>query len=280
MTTDHWCLVSRYGEGKSTFAAQMSPEFLVLDYDGRWEEQIEGATGKSHLISTNDVLESIKEMDRRMPDLKGKVGTVVVDSGTSVIDYIESAGRLADAIARKQGQKFNLNDVHKEKADSMRVLKGAIQRYQCSSLWIFHLEDGLVNGKPFVRSTISKTELERLKSGLNAVLSIQRNGEKRGIKVEWCRYNSGVAAGQVIWDEQGFWQGVPQKLSVFLRRFKGDEGYNGKAYSAEWLKAYLAAKGITFGSVVEMADAMNIKQWPAFWDRRAWGEIIERAGGK
>jgi hypothetical protein len=71
----------------------------------------------------------------------------------------------------------------------MRVLRLGMLHYDCSTLWIFHLEDGKMNGKDRVRTTISSTEMERLKSNLQAVFTIVRKGEKRGLQIEWCRFN-------------------------------------------------------------------------------------------
>ncbi len=274
---DHWLLISRPGDGKSTFASKMSPEYLVFDFDGRWSEQERTACGKSHIISSGDVIEVCQEAHRRLPDLRGKVGTVVVDSGTSVMDYVQAVGRL-----KAVDGKGSLNDAHRLKADTMRALRGAVASYHCNSLWIFHLEDGLMNGKAQVRSTISKTEIERLKLALNAILSIVRQGSKRGIKIEWCRYNQGTrpdgaASGQVVWDTEGYWIGVPQRLSVLLRNFKGTEGYNGNAYSREWLFSFLASKGKSFPSVDAMAQELGIETDPLWFDRAGWNVFVEKA---
>jgi hypothetical protein len=53
---DYWLLLGKYGKGKSRFASQMAPEYLVLDLDGRWEEQNRNVLGKYHVISDSDVL--------------------------------------------------------------------------------------------------------------------------------------------------------------------------------------------------------------------------------
>ncbi len=249
---DHWLLISRMGDGKSTFASQMSPEYLVLDFDGRWNEQDGNVLGKYHLISSSDVLEVAGEMKRRLKDLKGKVGTIVVDSGTSVLDYVQSLGRMQ--VAAGQG---NANDVHKVKADTMRVLRGALLTYHCSTIWIFHIEDNMMSGKLGTRSTIPRTELERLKTQLNAILSIVSKNGRRGIKIEWCRYYNNVAAGQVVWDIEGMWSGVPEKVSEFLRGYTGEQGYNGNAYDLEWLFDFLKDKGVEYGSVEGMSQELT-----------------------
>ena len=64
---------------------------------------------------------------------------------------------------------------------------------------------------------------------LNAflVMGIEPKSGKRYIKIDWCRYNN-VAAGQVVFDTE-MWAGVPQRISTFIRHFRGAEGYNGAA---------------------------------------------------
>ena len=98
----------------------MSPEYLVADLDGRWSEQKE-VQGQSHVITESDPLQMVRQMEALRPSLQGKVGTVTFDSGTAVMDYLQAKGRLMEAQAREQKQKFNLNDVHRLKADTMRV---------------------------------------------------------------------------------------------------------------------------------------------------------------
>src|SRR5512134_2745504 len=91
---DHVLLVGKYGSGKSCYASQMSPEYLVLDFDGRWGEQKKNVRGKYHLVATNDVIEAVEDMRKRRKQLMGKIGTVIVDSGTTVLDTEQALGRL------------------------------------------------------------------------------------------------------------------------------------------------------------------------------------------
>ncbi len=118
-----------------------------------------------------------------------------------------------------------------------------------------------------------------MKSNLHAVLTIvkDKNG-KRGIRVEWCRFNNGAAAGQIVWDHEGMWANMPQELSVFLRNFKGDEGYNGNGHSAEWLWKFLEGKGVKFNSMDEMRRKLEIEREPLWFDKRAWTVVINKAG--
>jgi len=117
-----------------------------------------------------------------------------------------------------------------------------------------------------------------MKANLNAVLTIVKdtNG-RRGIRIEWSRYNNNIAAGQIIWDTEGMWKGVPEKLDTFLSGFLGNEGYNGNFYNDEWLLSYLGTKGVTFKDTFEMYKTLDIRETPAWFDRAGWARIIERA---
>ena len=273
----HWMLFAERDAGKSTFAAQLSPEYLVADFDGRWTEQ-RGAKGKSHIIRESDPLKVEAEMRKMRPQLSGYVNTVIYDSGTAVLDYIQARGRLQEANARDQKQKFNLNDVHRMKADTMRVLRLAALQWHCDVLWVFHTEKSMESGKEKIRTTISNTELERLKQSLNAVLTIVKDKTgMRGIRIEWSRFNNGIATGQVVWDTEGMWKGVPERLDIFLQSFLGSEGYNGNAYNGDWLFSYLGGKGITFTDVQDMYMKLDIREEPSWFDRNGWGAFIKKA---
>lgn len=273
---DHWLVIGPMGSGKSTFASQMSPEYLVLDFDGRWTEQKDNVLGKYHLIGGTDVLEVVQESRRRIPDLKGKVGTVIIDSGTSILDLEQAVGRIK---VDRGVAKFNANDNNRNKADIMRALRTVPLSYYCNSMWIFHLEESSMNGKTKMRSTISATELERLKANLNAVMTVVKDSKgRRGMRIEWCRYNDGCSVGQTIWDTEGMWKGVPQRLSVFLRKYHPSCGYNGGAYSLEWLFAFLGSKEKYFVSVEEMCSKLGIVEPPLWFDRKGWGEHVQKAG--
>lgn len=263
------------GDGKSTFGAQMSPQYLVLNFDGRWQEQVDTAAGKSHIINTGDVLDAVNQMEQLLPALKDKTGTVIVDSGTTFLDGVIARGALEEARAKAAGKSFNMNQVMRQKADTMRVLRAAIMKYQCNSLWIFHLEDSALSGQKKVRTTIPAAELERLKINLNAILTIVKgNTGMRGIKVEWCRYNNDVAKGQVVWDFDGMWVGVPAKLKTFLEEYHGDEGYNGNVYSYDWLVGMLEDKGVKI-TVEELKKKYGAE--PLWFDRNAYGRILKAA---
>jgi hypothetical protein len=274
----HWLLIAERNAGKSVFASQLSPEYLVCDLDGRWSEQKEVA-GQSHVIAESDPLKMVAKMEALRVKLQGKVGTVIYDSGTAVMDLLQSKGRLMEADAREQKQKFNLNDVHRLKADTMRVMRLAALKWHCDVCWIFHVEDSMESGNRKKRTTISTMEMERMKANLNAVLTIVRDEktQRRGIRIEWSRYNENIAAGQVVWDAEGRWLNVPERLDVFLQNFMGPEGYNGNMYSLPWLHGFLESKGVKFESTEEMAQALEISEPPLWFDRNSWSQYITKA---
>jgi hypothetical protein len=194
------------------------------------------------------------------------------------MDYLQSKGRLMEFQAREQKQKFNVNDIHRLKADTMRLLRFAALQWHCDVLWIFHTEESMESGKTKIRTTISDTELERMKANLNAVLTIVQDKQgMRGIRIEWSRYNENIAKGQVVWDTDGMWRNVPERLDVFLANFIGSEGYTGNAYGDEWLMKYLDGKGVKFADTFEMYTKLNIRETPAWFDRNGWGAIIKKA---
>jgi hypothetical protein len=272
-----WLIFAPRNAGKSTFAAAMDPEHLVLDLDGRWKEQ-ERHLGKSFRITESEPLKIVDEMKKQWPQIAPYVKTIVVDSGTAILDFLQSKGRLMEQQAREQKQKFNVNDLHKLKADTMRLLRFALVNTKRDYLWIFHTEESMESGKKQVRTTISNTELERMKANLNAVMTIvQDNKGMRGIRLEWSRYHNNAAAGQIIWDVDGFWKGVPHKLDGFLANYTGKEGYQGNGYSDEWLFSYLASKGITYKDIEEMYERLDIRELPMWFDRVGYGALIKKA---
>ena len=109
---DHWLLISKWGDGKSTFGSQMSPKYLVMDFDARWEEQ-ESAAGQSYTVD-GTIVEAIEKMNNLRPTLRDDIGTIIIDSGTSVVDTTLAAARLkAEETANQSGKRVNMNDVHR-----------------------------------------------------------------------------------------------------------------------------------------------------------------------
>lgn len=276
---DHWLLIAEAGAGKSTFARQMSPEYLVIDTDVRWSDQAVKSDGKSHIIASSDPIQIQQEMNRLRNELQDKIGTVILDSGTFLLAPIVARGQLANANSKRDtGKGINMDAVMQEKAATMRIVVGSMLSYHKNTLLIFHHEESGMSGKMTTRSTLPKAEYERLKKAIHATLTVTKaNNGMRGIQIEWTHDNP-AAVGQVVWDYDGMWKNVPQKLHTFLRHFTGSEGYNGKSYDPNWLLGFLASKGVVFTDVPEMAKKLEVTQWPYWFDRLGWGESIKRAG--
>jgi hypothetical protein len=62
-----------------------------------------------------------------------------------------------------------------------------------------------------VKESVSKTELARLTRSINMRLSIVRDGERRGIHIDWCRRGR---SGATLWDATGTWAGMPEAIEA------------------------------------------------------------------
>lgn len=268
---DYWLILGKYGTGKSRLAAQMTPDKIVLDIDGRWAEQVGFSTGKTHIIKNDTVGKMAEEMEALRRTTTG-VYTVIVDSGTALLDYETSADR---------NNAVQANLAFRRKADIMRVMVGASLRWSANVVWIFHVDQSMVNGKPTKRITLPTMEVERMKKSLNAIIELDFDqNKKRLARILWSRYNDergegGPATGHIIKDP-GNWIGTPRLISQFIREYKGCEGYKGVAYSPAWLLDFLAEKGKVYPDVETMMAALGPA--PAWYDRNAWAELIRKAG--
>ena len=86
----------------------MYPEYLVCDLDGRWKEQ--ERNGKSPHHRKSDPLKwstRWRSSARSSPYVK----TIIFDSGTAVLDFIQSKGRLEEAPGEQQ--KYNIDKVNR-----------------------------------------------------------------------------------------------------------------------------------------------------------------------
>lgn len=95
---------------------------------------------------------------------------------------------------------------------AMRLLQDTITGWGVDTLWIAHLRAGLDGQAKQIESTsISAVELARLRRSLNMQLRIVRDGDKRGVKVDWARRGR---SGMTLWDESGTWKGMPEKIET------------------------------------------------------------------
>ncbi len=203
-----WSLVGYPASGKSTFAAQMRPGILAIDADHRFDEVIRLVSGKVYELDNpadNVIVSRIAaQLRQNMPD--AAIKTIVVDSLTAIIAPLIGRAILDNAA----GVNKNKSAAFVDKAVAMRLLQDTVTMFGTDVLWLYHLQDGRNNnGKPVVTSTIPATELSRLGRSLNARLRIVLDGERRGVKVEWCRRGQ---EGMTLWDDSGMWAGMPEKL--------------------------------------------------------------------
>lgn len=207
----HWALFGYPSAGKSTFLAAMRQPLLAIDADGRIRE-LQRLGADIHTISRNPkdhhncaaIFRLISEADTQ------SIGTVCVDSVTSI---------LAPIVALAMAE--NRADIHKNKAsafvaksDDMRLLQGAVTRAGCDVALIWHYEDGRdQNGKECRKQTVPETERARLVKSLNVALEIGKENGRRYAKVTWSRVGK---RDVVIYDDQGLWKGVPEKIEEAL----------------------------------------------------------------
>lgn len=203
-----WSLVGYPGSGKSTFAAQMKPGILAIDADHRFDEVIHLVKGKVYELDSpaDNVIASriAGQLRLNMPD--PAIGTIVVDSLTAIIAPLIGRAILDNAA----GVNKNKSAAFIDKAVAMRLLQDTVTMFGTDVLWLYHLQDGRDNqGQKVVTTTIPATELSRLGRSLNARLRIVTDGDRRGVKVEWCRRGQ---QGMTLWDDTGSWAGMPEKL--------------------------------------------------------------------
>jgi len=210
--TRQWAIVSFAGDGKSTFATQMKGPLLAIDSDHRFGEVStqakDGAYQLSDEAADNNNPDKITQvLERDMPG--SGIQTIVVDSVTAIIQpFIMKAFR-----GNLNGENKNKVAAFADKATAMRRLQYAVTRWGVDTLWIWHLKDGRdAKGKEVVTQTLSPTERKRIFSSLNMVLHIERNGEKRGIKVVWARNGRQFPEVPILWDDSGVWLDMPDRI--------------------------------------------------------------------
>jgi len=204
-----WALKGRYGDGKSTFILALRQPALIVDADGRRHELKGGELYElSEEPADNRSVERIQDiLDQNMPG--SGIKTIAIDSITSLIGSSIARAMLDNAADRNR----NKNQAWVDKAEKLRLLQDSVTAHGSDVLWVWHLEDAQLNGQTHIRETLPETERERLFRSLNASLRIVRENDRRGILVEWSREGP---SGMTIWDEQGHWQGVPERIEAAL----------------------------------------------------------------
>lgn len=207
----HWALVGYPRDGKSTFAAQMQSPLVVIDADQRFSEVLPLVQGDVYPVSDipaehTDPHAIAQRLNENMPG--AQVGTIVIDSLTAIL-----APRVVSAmVAKERGEVKSLGAAFKDKALAMRELQDAVTRWGSATLWIYHLHDARDDkGNAQTRATVSALELVRLTRSINMQLQVVRDGDKRGIKIVWCRRGRD---GITLWDESSEWKNMPERIEA------------------------------------------------------------------
>ena len=208
-----WAIVAFPCVGKSTFATRMRGPLVVADIDGRFAEVHtlagEGNVGVISGEGMADASDANDWADRITRDIQGeKFGTLVADSITPVIEPL-----LYDVATERDPAARNKLLLHK--AATANKFFNALVRHGNDVLLVWHLKDTMVNGQGSVRTTLSKTETDRLKMHLNAILeiAIDEPTGKRGIIIVWARNGRDNIT---IWDDSGSWVNMPEKIEAHL----------------------------------------------------------------
>ena len=207
--TRQWLLISHPGDGKSTFSTQMRTPLLPVDADHRYAEVAALAEGEVYQLSENpaDNINAERIADLLKANMAGSgVKTVIIDSLTSILTPL-----VVEAILDNDaGRNKNRVSAFKDKALAMRLLQDTITGWGVDVLWIAHLRTNLDSQATQRESTsISAVEIARLRRSLNMDLRIVREGNRRGIHVEWARRGR---SGFTLWDAHPLWRGMPERI--------------------------------------------------------------------
>lgn len=205
-----WALVGYPGDGKSTFAARMRGDVLVIDADHRINEVVR-QHGLSNVFRLSNVAKDNSDPRRiaailteNMPS--SSVKTVVIDSLTAIIAPLVSAAMLTNQTSEVKNKVASFGD----KALTMRMIQDAITSWGVDTLWIYHLRDTRdAQARAVTATSITPVELARLRRSLNMQLTLVTNGTKRGMRVDWARCGR---SGVTLWDDSGSWLNMPEKI--------------------------------------------------------------------
>jgi len=206
----HWALVGHPGAGKSTFATEMRGPLLAIDADHRFTEVMHLASDVYQLSeSPADNVNPRRIHALLQSHMAGAdIGTIVVDSLTSIIAPIVTAAQLSNA----DGESKNKMAPFVDKALAMRLLQDAVTAYGTDTLWIWHLRERRdEKAKLGTTASISAVELARLRRSLNLEATIVGEGKRRGVRVSWARRGR---SGMVLWDQSGHWADMPARIEA------------------------------------------------------------------
>ena len=206
-----WSIEGYPGSGKSTFAAQMKTPILAIDADHRFREILPLVEGRVYELSKDpiDHIDTNRMVDALAANMPGaRVGTIVVDSLSAILEPL-----IVKAMMDKgNGKVRNQMAAWSPKALAMRQLQDAVTRWGTDVLWIYHLRDIRdANAREQTTTSVTRTELERLKRSINLRLRIVEQDGQRAVKVVWARRGR---AGMTIPDTAGNWAGMPARIEA------------------------------------------------------------------
>ena len=176
-----WSIEGYPGSGKSTFAAQMKTPILVIDADHRFREILPLVEGRVYGLSKDpiDHIDTNRIADALAAHMPGaRMGTIVVDSLSAILEPL-----IVKAMMDKgTGKVRNQMAAWSPKALAMRQLQDAVTRWGTDVLWIYHLRDIRdANAREQTTTSVTRTELERLKRSINLRLRIVEQDGQRGL---------------------------------------------------------------------------------------------------
>lgn len=210
----HWVIAGRPNAGKSTFLAAMRGALLVIDADRRAQEIARLGAEVFVLGHDREAARDPAAIARRLAgeDLSG-IGTVAVDSLTAIYDPIVSMA-MAD---NRAGASRNKIAPFEEKARAVRLLQDALTATGRDCVFILHrvLRVKAANAEVYEDYSLSQTERTRLGRSTNAwiELGIEEKTGRRYARVTYCRSGR---RGVTVYDEEGRWRGVPEKLEAAM----------------------------------------------------------------
>jgi hypothetical protein len=113
----------------------------------------------------------------------------------------------------ERGYHKNRSAAWKPKATAVRLIQDALNKWKTDFVIIYH-EQGRVDaeGRQELAKTVSDLEEARLLRSLNARIRLGQDAKGRYAEVIWSR----TGRTGKVYDGQGMWQGVPEKLDELI----------------------------------------------------------------
>lgn len=200
-----WLLKGRSRSGKSVFSMNMRGPLLPIDADNKLYGSQQYAVGEVMEFSDNhtdtvDVARIERILEDNMPD--SGIKTIIVDSVTPILEPL--------IIKAMESTATNKVSAFAPKAAAMKKLTYACTKWGVDVLFVYHIDD-TTNAKAVKveKNTITDVELARLNKHFNMSLTVVEEGSRRGIRVDYAQHGK---YGMTIWDDNGYWRGVPEKI--------------------------------------------------------------------